>query len=225
MTARLGPLPPRAVIRIEGAHRRSDSIARSQASPRLDRRHWRFSPARLTWPLASGPTARPDPTTRRHRTGPPSAAQLQRGSWRCAALPEAAVETRQQLELPRAPPRAPRRERAFWRAQAPPLAPARADSAAPAQPIRPPTGGRAKGRARAWAHGRKKLPRRELGARVARQPPQRTRAGAARGPAGRHGSDVQHQGRARGRPSEGGLWTARQPRDDGRPVNHSWGHY
>ena len=28
---------------------------------------------------------------------------------------------------------------------------ARADSAAPAQPIRPPTGGRAKGRARAWA--------------------------------------------------------------------------
>ena len=63
-----------------------------------------------------------------------------------------------------------------------------------------------------------KLPRRGLGARVARQPPQRTRAGAARGPAGRHGSDVQHQGRARGRPSEGGLWTARQPRDDGRPV-------
>ena len=80
-------------------------------------RPWRLSPARLTRPLAGGPTARSEHAARHFRTGPSAAAQLWRGSWRCAALLEAAVEPRQQLELPRPPPRAPRRGLVLRRVQ------------------------------------------------------------------------------------------------------------
>ena len=114
-------------------------------------RPWRFSPARLTRPPASEPTARSEHAARHFPTGPPAAAQLWRGSWRCAALPEAAVEPRQQLELPRPPPRAPRRGLVLWRAPAPPLAATRAVAAAPTPPLRLPSARRARGRARAGA--------------------------------------------------------------------------